>query len=342
MTRSINFSDISVVMQGNIRPETEDAIRSVREVLPGATLILSTFEADVTSGKTEGLNVDSLVVSPDPGGLPSYTRSKVAGPNNLNRQIVSTQAGMKRVSTPFVLKLRTDCLLTTDAFIDVFEAAYRADPERSRMVAGGFFTRHPCGISGYTFHVSDWFTFGQTGQVKDLWSAPLMSVKDATWFDSRPHEILSTPSARRFRGRFTPEQHICVAYAKRHGYVVPEYFNQRTPEIVEDAKRFIGSEFVIDTPANLGISLPKYAHIARSRYQNIDCVLYHDWRELFDQYSKPASSQKKFTNRFAARVLARRFRYFLSGGALLAAWFKKRVALLRDTTSIFNKEKTHA
>jgi len=321
MASTINSDQITVVIQGNIRPETVDVAASVRRVLPGAAVVLSTFEQE--ADKAAGIAVDRLVLSTDPGPMPGYTRSKVAGPNNINRQIVSTQVGFAVVTTPFALKLRSDAILVNDNFIALFEGVHRASP-KPRIVASSFFTRHPCGISGYTYHVSDWFHFGHTDHLKDLWSAKLMSVHDATWFDNRRHEWTSTPSARRFRGRFTPEQHICVQYAKRHGYVTPDYFNHRHPAIVEDAKRFLANEFIIDTPSQLGFVLPKYQHVEKSAYQRMDCVFYRDWLMLFDIYCAKRSQTVRLNKREAQLLFARTFRHFLSGGVLLYKWFEKR------------------
>lgn len=340
----IASSEITVIMQGDIRPETADAIKSVRQHLPDARLILSTFHENSLpfwSGR-----VDHLVVSDDPGALPPYTTSRSATKNNLNRQIASTRAGLACVRTPYALKMRTDCVLTGDAFVRLFEVVRAADPTRSRLVASTYFTRHPAGISGYLFHVSDWFMFGESARLIDFWNVAPMSLEDATWFDSRPHQFNSTPAARRFRARFTPEQHISIQFAKRHGYAVPSHLNERHPMMVADATLFLANEFIIDSPDQLGFALPKYAHLPQSLYQEYDCVSYADWRRLFEIAVRPAHNTQREApasiGRVATRWLARRARHILSAGGLFRRWVHAAPQRARSFFNLATKENHHA
>lgn len=312
--------DITVVLQGDLRADTLAAIASVRRVLPGARLVLSTFAGEPV--ETVQGQADLLVLSQDPGALPPYTVSPFAGPNNFNRQLVSTQAGLAEVKTPYTLKLRTDCMLQSDAFVRLLETDRQGDPGSRRMLASSFYTRHPHGLSGYLFHVSDWFIFGATEEVTRFWSAPLMTQNDATWFEREPHRAGSSPAARRFRARLTPEQHLCTEFGRTCGYRVPRFLNDRSALLVREYERFLASEFVIAEPQRLGFLLPKYAHLPRSAYQTLDCVLHSDWQALFRDWAAealtpnaapellltnhPARRQKA---RHAVRCLARYFRH---------------------------------
>lgn len=68
----IDAPDITVVMQGNIRPSIGRAIHSVRQVLPGARLILSTFDLEAPQ-RYAGF-VDEVVLSKDPGACHPLSR----------------------------------------------------------------------------------------------------------------------------------------------------------------------------------------------------------------------------------------------------------------------------
>ena len=62
----IDSKDISVVIQGAIDPiETKKCISSIKQYLPGAEIILSTWE----NSNLEGLEYDHLVLSKDPGAF---------------------------------------------------------------------------------------------------------------------------------------------------------------------------------------------------------------------------------------------------------------------------------
>lgn len=331
----IRAQDITIVMQGDIRPETMAAIQAVRRVLPGARLILSTFVREPVE-PYRGL-VDALVLSEDPGAQAPYTVSRFAAPNNLNRQLVSTQAGLLEVATPYTLKLRTDCVLASSAFVHRYEAVKQADPGGDRLVANTFYTRHPRGISSYLFHVSDWFIFGSTPTVSQFWAVTPMSDEEATWFECHPHLPGSTLAARRFRARFTPEQHIATEFGRKRGYQVPHFLNDRSGDLVTEYTRCLAREFIIDSPEGLGFGLPKYAHLAESLYQTLDCVNYDDWRTMFSRWVPATASipaRHTLWERSVQRVLrdlAHRFRRPLIRAVqgwrgLKLTWARKRVS----------------
>jgi hypothetical protein len=327
--------DITVVVQGDVRADTELSLSSVRAVLPGATLVVSTFHAEAL-GDLASL-ADQVVLSHDPGPQVHYTRSRFATQNNLNRQIVSTRAGLAAVRTPYALKLRSDAILSSNAFVRTF-AAVRAAASAPRILACSHFTRHPDGISGYLFHVSDWFMFAETARLRAFWDVAPMSDDDASWFDAHPHAPGSTAAARRFRARYAPEQHLTIAYARRLGYAVPAYLNERTPHLVSEYRRFIATEVIIDTPDALGFELPKYRHVAASLYQAIDCVSPTDWLGHFRSAPEsgllpclPSGDASRLRDRivaFGLRRLAHTFRHALIalvlGRQRLVQWLAAR------------------
>jgi hypothetical protein len=272
--------EVTVVVQGDVRQNTRQALASVREVLPGATVIFSTFRGEPCDGLAQ--LCDQLVLCDDPGAQPAYTRSRFATPNNLNRQIATSRAGLLHVRTPYALKLRSDAELVADTFLRTYVDITAIDG-RERLVACSYFTRHPAGVSGYLFHVSDWVMFGPTSRLSEFWNAAPMTLEDATWFDCRTHQPTSTRAVRRFRARLTPEQYLTAAYANRRGYGVPAFLDERTPHLVAEYERFLGTEVVIDRPRDLGFALPKYAHLETSLYQRIDCVGPQDWAAFFRQ-----------------------------------------------------------
>ena len=57
------------------------------------------------------IGADEVVAVPDPGGF-AYAERPGEKINNVNRQIANTAAGLKKVRTPYALKLRSDFLLT--------------------------------------------------------------------------------------------------------------------------------------------------------------------------------------------------------------------------------------
>ena len=290
------FKDISIVMQGDIRNATIAAIKSVRKNMPGAYLILSTFHHENT--ELFSSLVDELVISPDPGVLPAFTIAENSEPSNINRQIVTSQAGLKRVKTPYTLKLRTDALIKSSIITNIYKAIHSIDPSNDRLIVSNFYTRHPSGLSCYQFHISDWFIFGSTTKVAMFWDTPLMSLEDAKWFENHTHISGSSLSATRFRARLTPEQYITTAFASKLGYKIPSFLNERNKELVLEYQRFLGKEFVVVGCQESGVELPKYSHLGNSLYLRLDCVSFRDWFEFF-QYSSDEYLRTQVTSLLA-------------------------------------------
>jgi hypothetical protein len=85
----INTDGLSVIVQGAIHSEfTPLCLQSIRKYLPDAEIILSTWEGS----NVDGLEYDILILNEDPG------YKKHCRDNNTNRQLVSIQGGLKKVS----------------------------------------------------------------------------------------------------------------------------------------------------------------------------------------------------------------------------------------------------
>lgn len=165
---------------------------------PHAQFILSSWdhiELPEQYNTPEKLGIDAVVFSPDPDGLPNIKFGYDA-PNNVNRQIISTQAGLHLVTTRYVLKLRIDSFLNHARFLAHYQhytaqiqAHLPAAPTRlsyTPIVVPHFFTIDPNVFENMAFHISDWSQFGETVTLKAYWSAQLMSKADAPILNAMP------------------------------------------------------------------------------------------------------------------------------------------------------------
>ena len=179
---------ITVVFQGEMRANTLLAVAQVRTALPQSTLVFATCTRhDGPSWQQLQQMVDRVVVVDDPGALPPSVRSLTAAGNNINRMLRSTQAGLKLANSSHVLKLRSDAQCDPTRIVAAWNQAWLRDG-RPRLAFASRYTRHPQGITGYTFHASDWMTFGLTDAVVHYWDAPL--------FDAESRRAGSTPTTR--------------------------------------------------------------------------------------------------------------------------------------------------
>ncbi len=319
----IRDDQITVVVQGDMRLNTVGVLRQIRATAPGAHIVFSSFDGLVTATQHEALEelVDEWVWSTDPGSLPATVCSPTAPRNNINRLLRSTSAGLERVRTPYALKLRSDAQVDVRAIADLWWRESQADAAHERLLFPSLYTRHPSGINGYLFHVSDWLAFGTIGQVRDYWCTPAFGEEDAVWFETRAHRVGSTATARRFRARLTQEQWIACDYARRRGYQVPEFVNQRSAALLASYRAFLVRECVIADSQQIGLVVPGHARAGRSAFQRLDCTSHWDWRQhvnaLADARTPPLEP---------LRLLARSGRHAIARGILIRKWFKSMLA----------------
>lgn len=279
----IATAEISVICQGYIAPElTEKCLHSLKSVFPGAELILSTWEGTDVSG----LEADKIVFSPDPGTL---IADEVAGTaNNVNRQIVSTKAGLRVAVRPYILKTRTDIVFHSDGFLNYF-AKYDDRPSQyfqNRLLICDYYTRNPR-VFRLCFHPSDWIVFGRAEDVRKYYDdLPLMTEEDAAWFRNRGKESAVFTN---YICRYTPEQHIFLSFLRQYQKVECDCYYDRTPDLIEQTERALAECFVVlEYGKQLEIAFPKYDP---NRYLEKHTLVSHgQWRALYERYCGKGSS----------------------------------------------------
>lgn len=264
----IDSKNISVIIQGPIEwtldPVSGHGLtyalyQNIRTLLPDAEIILSTWQGQ----KVDDLGYDRLVLSKDPGPQgtwPSFV------PNNVNRQIVSTMAGLNAASRKFCLKIRSDIVLKSTDFLLFFENAKPLKPDSRNIfthpvLTNNFSSRNTSEIlkrlPGHPlpFHPSDHVSFGLKEDLIALWNAPLQSEDDGYYFIDK-----SQPSRYRLAelSKLTPEQYIMTnAISKKIDIDIIHYADMRDEVIF--LSEFYMSTHIISIPDRLfSIDFPKY------------------------------------------------------------------------------------
>ena len=198
MQEKITSRDISVVVQGPIvKHKTEKCLKSIRKNLPEAEIILSTWEGS----SIDGLDYDILVINIDPGAVrqKKFTTAKVF--SNLNRMVLSTNNGLEKAERKYTLKLRTDACIDNTGFLNLFEKfPARCDEYKlfeHRILASTLYSKfaitdHENKVE-IPFHVSDWWFFGLTSDLKKflLSSKPVEEPYFSNYFDAqKPHSTM--------------------------------------------------------------------------------------------------------------------------------------------------------
>lgn len=216
------------------------AIKTVREILPAAKIILSTWRGSDLSG----LACDEVVLSEDPGA-DRYDVGGVTSVYSVNRMILSTMAGLNKVKTPYAMKLRSDNYLTHDGFLKLFEAYQQRCEElkilNQRVVSSSWFARDPRSFLPYPYHPSDMFFFGLTEDLINIWDEPFS--KDAAQ-------------------QYSAEQHLWLSFLKKNGFKVNcKNYCDATRENIPHSELSLVNNLLLAPPEMIGFCSPKHKSV---------------------------------------------------------------------------------
>lgn len=209
----ISNKDISVIVQGTINKDlTPKCLNSIREYLPEAEIILSTWEGCDVSG----IDYDVLVLNKDPGAVKIGLASNIT--NNQNRQLVSTREGINKANRKYILKLRTDFVLHSVKFLEYWNKFSIRDEKynifRHKIITSSVFSREYSDDKRkpILFHPSDFFLFGLAEDLKDYFKNTRLATDDelGNWQCLYPNKI-PYPEANY---RYAPEQFFLLSYVK--------------------------------------------------------------------------------------------------------------------------------
>lgn len=168
--------DITFVIQGqpyikNTKNYTVEAIKSIRTYYPGSKIIFSLSSPSLNS--EDIYDVDKFTFTADPGGI--YLPGKKL--LNVNRQIVSSLAGIKKAKTQWVCKIRADMYFSKHiSFEKIYQGANRSAVKQAfdeKIIVTDITTKNYELADAYVDHVSDWLYFGLTTDLFRLFNIPL-------------------------------------------------------------------------------------------------------------------------------------------------------------------------
>lgn len=289
-------SDITVVVQGPVqsmpeRPQdegiTKRCLTSVRRFLPGARVVLSTWEDQDLAG----LDYDELVINEDPGrNIIGYQRDGEPRNENTNRQIVSTMGGLRRTETRYAMKLRADNFLTGTGFKELQQRYnQRCDENRileERVVITNTLMRRYYRGRRVAFFLSDFFDFGLTTDVMNIWDLPLLED-----FPFNP----GLKGAQQHRGAPAPTTDVDQVLAERfidkhreEPLNIADVFDTSGDKLRE-SDIFFANNFVVATPDEIGLGLPlKFTEGRQAKFSSrATCLASPEWQHLYRKYCDP-------------------------------------------------------
>lgn len=274
----ITLDNISIVVQGAVSPVTQAVLNGLRTVFPGAELILSTWKGT----DLVGLDFDKAILSQDPG--PQLADEVAHLDNNVNRQLVTTTAGISAATRPYILKTRTDIFINSSKFLKYF-GRYDEDPPyifKNRILICNYYTRNPR-VMNICFHPSDWLLFGNTEDLKQYYSKTAFQTREeAEWFKTHnKEEILFT----NFLSKFTPEQYIFLSFVHRFRDLSIDCYYDFDFTIMRLTEELYAKCFVVlNYQTQLDIKFTKYDP---NRYLEKHTTIAHwQWKAQYQHYCK--------------------------------------------------------
>jgi hypothetical protein len=292
------FNKTCIVVQGPVYGKqtepykkrfTQRCLESVRKYLPNAKIILSTWQGEDVSG----LDFDVLVQSISIDDGVKFSKTAIF---SLNKQLISTQAGLNACDREYVLKIRSDLILKSANFLKYFDKYNaRVDDYRilkSRVLNCSLLSRVRLGdkksfSTHCPFHPSDWIWFGLTEDIKNIFYIPLDKPSNATYFKRNDVERLSSDVCSDASHRFPPEQYFWLEFLKKNGYRfdLPHRIDDKRV-FTNDSMMTVVNNLVILDQYQWSFEMPKYNFrqhkISFGEWSGL--ITFYKWKKYYNKF----------------------------------------------------------
>ncbi|WP_010511195.1 WavE lipopolysaccharide synthesis family protein [Komagataeibacter europaeus] len=361
-----NGEPLSIVIQGpwlnkNIQ-ESALICRHWRNMFPKAEIIFSVSSSDfIDSSENAGENIlpetalfafktdtiraeaikvlfntaDIVIQAPVALPLPPI-KNDTQSLNNVNLQIQSAKSGLKHASRKYILRIRNDLCLMSKNFISV----YKNNMENKRRDYASFiqkilipeiFTINPLTLYRMPFHYSDWFHFGLSEDIKNLWATvENVSFADSIYYENHPFLHDTNVLEKKFLIRLAVEQFIHFPYFKeKFPFLNLDYHNDTRS--LNESLYIMADNFIVANIKDINAYIKKYQHIVRkiSKHTRVECIsqdildsIINDPDSLFDTIypdQKKRSDHRMFWGYDRRTALIRRGRQSCNS---LLRWYR--------------------
>lgn len=190
---------------------TKSLLESIRDKLPYATIILSTYK----NSNIKGLDYDLLVESDDPGAEGEIHKGQS---NNINRILKTSLAGIKKANTEYVLKIRSDSYISGTYFINIYNEWLEEDVENNKYrlfesrVMANYLSFDPLYAKSLRqlYNINDWFVMGKKVDLINLFDIPLLDRNSP-----KIKKLAAITPDKSCEAVYVPEQYIIIEYIRK-------------------------------------------------------------------------------------------------------------------------------
>jgi hypothetical protein len=243
--RPVDSSQITVVIQGPLYRQLAPArgidscISSIRAHFPQAEIVVATWPEENVSG----IDADTVLVLPDPGVLLDFNGNR----HNTNRQTVSSLAGIKASTRPYILKMRSDHILTGNGMAVIGDYLTTV-PECERLLktpitVSTLFIRDPVKVP-LLFHLSDLIQFGAREDMASFWSQDLKRQDEI--FHKQPYKNPIGNFVGFSAMRMSPEQSLMLGFMRTKGFDISlRHPGEISPALVSLSEKLLSENFAV-------------------------------------------------------------------------------------------------
>ena len=291
---NIDTKDISVVVQGGISKNyTANCLKSIRKHLPDSEIILSTWE---------GSNIDELdydiILFNKKIECNFIHHEGLQLLNNSNRQIISTQNGIKKASRKYILKLRSDNLLLNNNFLKYFDKFPNRNKKyigfNNRVIVPSVYSReYSDDIKLYLpFHPSDFYFFGLSNDIKDyILNIELLKDNELAGFYLKYNNLI--PS-KNFIWKYPTEQHICSRWAqKKFNNIYFDDWSDINYKNYKDSLNILYNNFIFLDLEQSGITNPKHSWAFENSDKIDGLITYKRFLQRYDELCSNSNNEEE-------------------------------------------------
>lgn len=249
----IRTHHITFVIQGPIVEQiTAKACKAIRTNFPNACILVSTWK----NQPLENLDYDELLLNDDPGSsVVKFTKKNEPHRININRQIRSTIKGLRKVETPYAVKLRSDNVLSSNKILALYSKFPASKspliPLESRILTTNLFAKEFTEGLPTPFFFSDFFMFGKTSDLINFWDQPYLEDytfrKELT--GKRQHSAFPWPQLH-------IEQWLVLNFLKKHIPVELNYKYQNNKNQLNLSRKVLAKHFLVAERCMIDLEVP--------------------------------------------------------------------------------------
>lgn len=283
----IRKQDITFVVSGKVclhgDYNTKACLTSIRRFFPQSQIILSTWK----SAEAEQLEAfcDQVLLLDEPENSGIYymlDTSQDSRENSINKQQLSVSEGLKRVTTPYAVRMRTDFYLKNDHFLAFYlhwrsiltqaDPIYRVFSERLLVYRVNMVDPKLYG-GAFAYQLSDCFQFGLREDLQRLWDGHQECRDSLDYF--RVHSDAPWENPHGFNHLFTAEQTLYLHALQQASISLRTpayYYDHSDPQITVDNTRVNASNLLIGDDVQLGLA-SKFWDPAYTKHYTLESLL---------------------------------------------------------------------